>query len=56
MPRRLAGDRFEWTDGSHSFPMERPDEAAARVSSMIERLLAARDPEAREGVRPRRSR
>ena len=56
LTRRLAGDRFEWIDGSHLFPMERPDEAAARALNMVERLLAARDAAAREGARPRRSR
>lgn len=38
--RRLAGERFEWTDGTHLFPMEHPDRAAALVLSMISRLHA----------------
>ncbi len=37
--RRLAGDYFEWTDGTHLFPMEHPDDAAALVLRMAERLL-----------------
>jgi pimeloyl-ACP methyl ester carboxylesterase len=37
--RRLAGDHFEWTDGTHLFPMEHPDEAAARVLRMASRML-----------------
>ncbi len=40
--RRLAGERFEWTAGTHLFPMEHPDETATLVLRMIERLLAAR--------------
>jgi pimeloyl-ACP methyl ester carboxylesterase len=42
--RRLAGDRFAWTDGTHLFPMEHPNAAAAQALQMIERLLAARGP------------
>jgi pimeloyl-ACP methyl ester carboxylesterase len=38
--RRLAGDRFEWTDGTHLFPMEHPDRAASLVLSMISRMHA----------------
>ena len=38
LTRRLAGERFEWTAGTHLFPMEHPDEAAARVLAMIERM------------------
>jgi pimeloyl-ACP methyl ester carboxylesterase len=36
--RRLAGERFEWTEGTHLFPMEHPDDAAARVLAMIARM------------------
>lgn len=36
--RRLAGDRFEWTAGTHLFPMEHPDETAALVLQAIERM------------------
>jgi pimeloyl-ACP methyl ester carboxylesterase len=37
--RRLAGEYFEWTAGTHLFPMEHPDDAAALVLRMAERLL-----------------
>jgi pimeloyl-ACP methyl ester carboxylesterase len=40
--QRLAGERFEWTEGTHLFPMEHPATAAALSLRMIERLLAAR--------------
>lgn len=33
--RRLAGERFVWMDGSHLFPMERPDDTAAEVLRQI---------------------
>ncbi len=36
--QRLAGEYFEWTAGTHLFPMEHPDEAAALVLRMAERL------------------
>lgn len=36
--RRLAGERFEWTQGTHLFPMEHPDEAAELVLMMIGRM------------------
>jgi pimeloyl-ACP methyl ester carboxylesterase len=36
--RRLVGTRFEWTDGSHLFPMEQPERTAALVLRMIETL------------------
>ena len=36
--RRLAGDLFEWTAGTHLFPMEHPDTAAGLVLEMIERM------------------
>jgi len=44
--RRLAGERFVWTEGTHLFPMEHPDAAAALVAEMIERMgtLAAQTP------------
>jgi pimeloyl-ACP methyl ester carboxylesterase len=38
--QRLAGERFAWTEGTHLFPMEHPDHAAALSLRMIERLLA----------------
>lgn len=34
--RRLAHDRFQWIEGSHLFPMERPDETARAVIEAIE--------------------
>ncbi len=37
--QRLAGEHFEWTDGTHLFPMEHPDDAAALVIRMAARLL-----------------
>lgn len=39
--RRLAGERFEWTAGTHLFPMEHPDETAALVLKMIGRMGSA---------------
>jgi len=33
--RRLAGPRWKWMEGSHLFPMERPDETAAAVLSLL---------------------
>ncbi len=39
LTHRLAGEeRFEWTVGTHLFPMEHPDEAAALVLKMIGRM------------------
>ena len=38
--RRLAGERFVWTAGTHLFPMEHPDAAAALVTDMLERMAA----------------
>jgi pimeloyl-ACP methyl ester carboxylesterase len=37
--QRLAGEFFEWTDGTHLFPMEHPDAAAGLVIRMAARLL-----------------
>lgn len=34
--RALAGERFVWTDGTHLFPMEHPDEAAALVLRLLD--------------------
>jgi pimeloyl-ACP methyl ester carboxylesterase len=39
--RRLVGDRFEWVEGTHLFPMEHPQAAAAVALSMVQRLLRA---------------
>jgi pimeloyl-ACP methyl ester carboxylesterase len=36
--RRLAGDRFVWIEGSHLYPMERPDATAAEVLRLIESM------------------
>ena len=33
--RRLAKERFAWMEGTHLFPMERPDETAAEVLRLI---------------------
>ena len=33
--RRLVGERFDWIDGSHLFPMERPADTAAAVLRRI---------------------
>jgi pimeloyl-ACP methyl ester carboxylesterase len=40
--RALAGERFQWTEGSHLFPMERPEQTAADVLRCIEQLQRAR--------------
>ena len=40
--RRLAGDLFAWTEGSHLFPMEHPDTAAALVLEMLQRMTRMR--------------
>lgn len=36
--RALAGENFEWREGSHLFPMEHPEETAQAVLRWIERL------------------
>ena len=33
--RQLAGPRFAWFEGGHLFPMEKPDETAARVLELL---------------------
>jgi pimeloyl-ACP methyl ester carboxylesterase len=33
--RRLAGPRWRWMEGSHLFPMERPEETAAAVLALL---------------------
>ena len=35
MTRKLAGEHFEWQEGTHLFPMERPDETAAAVLRFV---------------------
>ena len=37
--RRLAADRFVWTEGSHLFPMEHPDTTAALVLDQVDAML-----------------
>lgn len=39
--RQLAGERWQWMEGSHLFPMERPDETAAAVLARLARLAMA---------------
>ncbi len=36
--RRLAGRHFVWTEGTHLFPMERPDDTAALVLDLLARM------------------
>jgi pimeloyl-ACP methyl ester carboxylesterase len=43
MTRRIAGERIEWMDGSHLFPMERPIETARAIGRMLGQLSAQRD-------------
>jgi pimeloyl-ACP methyl ester carboxylesterase len=33
--RRLAGERWRWIEGTHLFPMEKPDETAAAVLELL---------------------
>jgi pimeloyl-ACP methyl ester carboxylesterase len=42
--RALVHERLMWLDGSHLYPMERPDDTAAAVLQMIERARAAARP------------
>ena len=39
--RRLAAGRFEWTDGTHLFPMEHPDETARLIRAAIAGMMPA---------------
>lgn len=39
--RRLAGELFAWTEGTHLFPMEHPDTVAALVLDMLQRMRSA---------------
>jgi carboxypeptidase C (cathepsin A) len=45
MTRKVVGtddpERLRIVEGSHLFPMERPQETAAEMDAMIRRLLAA---------------
>ena len=38
--RRVAGDLFAWTTGTHLFPMEHPQETAHMVLAMLERMTS----------------
>jgi len=38
--RRLAGERLQWLDGTHLYPMEKPTETAAEVLGLLEPMLA----------------
>jgi pimeloyl-ACP methyl ester carboxylesterase len=38
--RRIAGEHFEWVEGSHLFPMERPIETARAVQRLLNALGA----------------
>lgn len=38
LARRLAGPRFEWLDGSHLYPMEKPADTAALVLQLIKSM------------------
>lgn len=40
--RRIVGARLAWLDGSHLFPMERPEDTAAAVLQLIESASAIR--------------
>ena len=39
--RRLAGQRFVWLDGSHLYPMEKPQETAEAVLGLLQRMQPA---------------
>ena len=39
--RALAGERFVWIEGSHLYPMEKPDETAARVLELLAAMASA---------------
>ncbi|UZW63171.1 alpha/beta fold hydrolase [Lysobacter enzymogenes] len=39
--RRLVGERWAWVEGSHLFPMERPQDTAAAIEAMLERIAPA---------------
>lgn len=36
--KRLAGDRFVWFEGSHLYPMERPDDTACQVRKLLDAM------------------
>ena len=35
MARALAGERFAWIEGSHLYPMEKPQETAHAVLALL---------------------
>jgi hypothetical protein len=39
--RALAGPRFRWIEGTHLYPMERPDDTAALVLEALAPLQGA---------------
>jgi pimeloyl-ACP methyl ester carboxylesterase len=39
LTRRIAGEHFEWIEGSHLFPMERPIDTARAVQRMLNTLV-----------------
>ncbi len=49
--RRLAHGRMGWVEGSHLFPMERPDETADAVLGWVEAFDGVENPKA-QGNRP----
>jgi pimeloyl-ACP methyl ester carboxylesterase len=38
LARVLAGERFEWVEGNHLYPMEQPDETAATVLRILQNM------------------
>jgi pimeloyl-ACP methyl ester carboxylesterase len=42
--RRLAGERFQWIEGSHLYPMERPQETAEAVLGLLRRMQPGTPP------------
>ena len=42
--RRLAGDNLLWLEGSHLYPMERPQETAQAVLTLLQRLRTHQPP------------
>jgi pimeloyl-ACP methyl ester carboxylesterase len=38
LARVLAGERFEWIEGSHLYPMEQPDATAATVLRILHNM------------------
>jgi len=44
--RRLAGDRWRWIDGTHLYPMERPEDTALLVLELLASMKPAEAPRA----------